>query len=104
MVSIVSFSGGRTSAYLVHLMEQKRIHTEGTAYSLSPDAADKAQKYRKLVIIMRENPNEVRRNNGPILSSPADMAECGFVSAHNRLFIVLVAKRREMKQSCGVMA
>lgn len=102
----VSRSTSRNAlAVLSHIgaaVEISRIHTEGTAYSLPPDAADKAQKYRKLVIIMRENPNEVRRNNGPILSSPADMAERGFVSAHNRLFMVLAAKRREMKQICAV--
>ncbi|MEY0256627.1 hypothetical protein AB7X32_23115, partial [Morganella morganii] len=70
----------------------------------SPDAADKAKKYRNLVIIMRKNPIHVRRSNGPILSGPADMAERGFVSAHNRLFSVLAAKRREMKQSSGVVS
>ncbi|MGJ7081648.1 hypothetical protein [Morganella morganii] len=37
-------------------------------------------------------------------SSPADMAERGFVYAHNRLFTALAAKRWEMKQSSGVMA
>ena len=84
--------------------EIRRVHTEGTVYSVSPDAEDKAQEYRKLVIIMRENPNEVRRKNGALLLSPADMAERGFVSAHNQLFTALAARRREMKQSSGVMA
>ncbi|HCT7996251.1 TPA: hypothetical protein OT882_000838 [Morganella morganii] len=72
----VSRSTSRNAlAVLAHIgaaEEISRIHTEGTAYSLSPDAAD--------------------------------MAERGFVSAHNRLFMALAAKRREMKQSCGVMA
>lgn len=36
---IVSFSGGRTSAYLVHLMEQRRLAGEDVHYgSPSPPA------------------------------------------------------------------
>lgn len=54
----VSRSTSRNAlAVLAHIgaaEEISRIHTEGTAYSLSPDAADKAQRYRKLVIIMRK--------------------------------------------------
>lgn len=104
----VSRSTSRNAlAVLAHIgaaEEISRIHTEGTVYSLSPDAEDKAKKYRNLVIIMRKNPIHVRRNNGPILSSPADMAEQGVVSAHNRLFSALATKCREMKQSSGVMS
>ncbi|EKO8531682.1 phosphoadenosine phosphosulfate reductase family protein, partial [Escherichia coli] len=43
---VVSFSGGRTSAYLVHLMEQRRKAGENVHYILMDTGCEHPLTYR----------------------------------------------------------
>lgn len=45
MVQVVSFSGGRTSAYLVHLMEQRRAAGEDVRYIFTDTGAEHPKTY-----------------------------------------------------------
>lgn len=44
-VNVVSFSGGRTSAYLVHLMEQRRVAGEDVCYTFMDTGAEHPETY-----------------------------------------------------------
>lgn len=44
-INVVSFSGGRTSAYLVHLMEQRRIAGEEVYYTFMDTGAEHPKTY-----------------------------------------------------------
>ena len=45
MINVVSFSGGRTSAYLVHLMEQRRLAGEDVHYVYMDTGAEHPKTY-----------------------------------------------------------
>jgi len=51
---IVSFSGGRTSAYLVHLMEQRRLAGEDVHYVYMDTGAEHPKTYEFIRHIVRE--------------------------------------------------
>lgn len=55
MVSIVSFSGGRTSAYLVHLMEQKRVSENlNVKYVFMDTGAEHPKTYEFIRNVVRQ--------------------------------------------------
>ncbi|MBD2815963.1 phosphoadenosine phosphosulfate reductase family protein, partial [Xenorhabdus sp. Flor] len=45
MINVVSFSGGRTSAYLVYLMEQRRKQGEDVRYVFMDTGAEHPKTY-----------------------------------------------------------
>lgn len=51
---IVSFSGGRTSAYLVHLMEQRRLAGEDVHYVYMDTGAEHPKTYEFIRNVVRE--------------------------------------------------
>ncbi len=75
-----------------------------TVYTVLPGASEKIAAYGEHVRMCRVFAGNTCRAVRVVKGSHCDRAERDFVSAHNRLFMALAAKRREMKQSCGVMA
>lgn len=51
---VVSFSGGRTSAYLVHLMEQRRLSGEEVHYVYMDTGAEHRGTYEFIKKLARE--------------------------------------------------
>lgn len=51
---IVSFSGGRTSAYLVHLMEQRRLSGEDVHYVYMDTGAEHPKTYEFIRNVVKE--------------------------------------------------
>lgn len=54
MVQVVSFSGGRTSAYLVHLMEQRRAAGEDVRYIFMDTGAEHSETYKFIQRLVTE--------------------------------------------------
>ncbi|AUR93167.1 phosphoadenosine phosphosulfate reductase family protein [Vibrio phage 1.184.A._10N.286.49.A5] len=58
MINVVSFSGGRTSAYLVHLMEQKRkLEGWDVRYLFMDTGAEHPRNVPRKKYIRRSNSN-----------------------------------------------
>lgn len=72
-------------------------------YTVLPGAAEKIAAYGEQVRTKRQLAGLAGRT-ATSAGTHQDMTERRFVSMHNRLFTALAAKRREMKQSSGVMA
>lgn len=73
-------------------------------YTVLPGASEKIAAYGEHVRMCRVLAGNTCRAVRVVKGSPYDREERDFVSAHNRLFMVLAAKRREMRQNSGVMA
>lgn len=71
-------------------------------YTVLPGASEKIAAYGEHVRMCRVLAGNTCRAVRVEKGSPYDREERDFVSAHNRLFMVLAAKRREMKQGSGV--
>ncbi|MCW7764466.1 phosphoadenosine phosphosulfate reductase family protein [Photorhabdus luminescens] len=84
MINVVSFSGGRTSAYLVHLMEQRRKAGEDVRYVFMDTGCEHPLTYKfireivkfwdiPLVILQAEMNPELGASNGYTIWEPGDI-------------------------------
>ncbi|HFJ9807003.1 TPA: hypothetical protein ACGW2D_003259 [Morganella morganii] len=71
-------------------------------YTVLPGAAEKIAAYGEQVRTKRQLAGLAGRT-ATSAGTHQDMTERRFVSMHNRLFTALAARRREMKQSSGVV-
>ncbi|KMJ44693.1 hypothetical protein AB204_13030 [Xenorhabdus khoisanae] len=84
MINVVSFSGGRTSAYLVYLMEQRRKQGEDVRYVFMDTGAEHPATYRfvrevvkfwdiPLVVLQADINPQLGASNGYIVWEPGDI-------------------------------
>ncbi|CDG99841.1 phosphoadenosine phosphosulfate reductase family protein [Xenorhabdus bovienii] len=84
MINVVSFSGGRTSAYLVYLMEQRRQQGEEVHYIFMDTGAEHPMTYRfvrevvkfwdiPLVVLQAEMNPQLGASNGYTVWEPKDI-------------------------------
>ncbi|MBC8951154.1 phosphoadenosine phosphosulfate reductase family protein [Xenorhabdus sp. TS4] len=84
MINVVSFSGGRTSAYLVYLMEQRRKQGEAVRYVFMDTGAEHPSTYRfvrevvkfwdiPLVVLQADINPQLGASNGYIIWEPKDI-------------------------------
>ncbi|CDG95444.1 putative phosphoadenosine phosphosulfate reductase [Xenorhabdus bovienii str. puntauvense] len=84
MINVVSFSGGRTSAYLVYLMEQRRQQGEDVRYVFMDTGAEHPMTYRfvrevvkfwdiPLVVLQAEMNPQLGASNGYTVWEPKDI-------------------------------
>ncbi|MBE8598082.1 phosphoadenosine phosphosulfate reductase domain-containing protein [Xenorhabdus sp. BG5] len=84
MINVVSFSGGRTSAYLVYLMEQRRQQGEDVRYVFMDTGAEHPATYKfvrevvkfwdiPLVVLQADINPQLGASNGYIVWEPSDI-------------------------------
>ncbi|BET96484.1 phosphoadenosine phosphosulfate reductase domain-containing protein [Xenorhabdus taiwanensis] len=84
MINVVSFSGGRTSAYLVYLMEQRRKQGEDVRYVFMDTGAEHPFTYKfvrnvvnfwdiPLVVLQADINPQLGASNGYIIWEPKDI-------------------------------
>ncbi|PHM48390.1 phosphoadenosine phosphosulfate reductase domain-containing protein [Xenorhabdus sp. KK7.4] len=84
MINVVSFSGGRTSAYLVYLMEQRRKQGEDVRYVFMDTGAEHPSTYRfvrelvkfwdiPLVVLQADINPQLGASNGYTIWEPKDI-------------------------------